>query len=145
MHKAFVTTRQLPADLLQLLTAAAAAETDSQHQHQTITSSQQPLGEAATSPPSDSSSQPVLLPPALAAPGRTSSSAPVLPSALPSRAPRAGILFGRESSGLTNEEVAMANKIVTIEADPVYPVLNLAQVGPAVGGWRLAGNWLAAG
>lgn len=131
-----MTTRQLPSDLLQLLTAAAAAEAEpqtQQHQHQ-HQHNQQLLTDAAPLSPPDSSSHPVLLPPAsAAAPGPTSSSAPLLLSALPIRAPRAGILFGRESSGLTNEEVAMANKIVTIEADPVYPVLNLAQVGPAVG------------
>ncbi|EFJ50013.1 hypothetical protein VOLCADRAFT_104150 [Volvox carteri f. nagariensis] len=43
------------------------------------------------------------------------------------RAPRAGVLFGREASGLTNEEVAAANKVLCIEAHPDYPVLNLAQ------------------
>ena len=39
-----------------------------------------------------------------------------------------GLMFGRESSGLTNGEVALASKILTIDADPSYPVLNLAQV-----------------
>ncbi|KAG2451886.1 hypothetical protein HYH02_003661 [Chlamydomonas schloesseri] len=48
-------------------------------------------------------------------------------AAAAARSPRAGLMFGRESSGLTNEEVALANKVLTIEANPVYPVLNLAQ------------------
>jgi tRNA/rRNA methyltransferase len=42
-------------------------------------------------------------------------------------AARVGIAFGRESSGLTNEEVALARKIVAVDADPEFPVLNLAQ------------------
>ncbi|GLC38724.1 hypothetical protein PLESTB_000594400 [Pleodorina starrii] len=57
-----------------------------------------------------------------------SASASAGPAAAPQRRPpRAGVLFGRESSGLTNEEVAAANKVLTIEADPAYPVLNLGQ------------------
>jgi hypothetical protein len=42
-------------------------------------------------------------------------------------APRVGIMFGRESSGLTNEEVAMAGKIVVVDSDPEFAVLNLGQ------------------
>ena len=41
--------------------------------------------------------------------------------------PKVALMFGRESSGLTNEEVSRANKIVTIDASPDYPVINLAQ------------------
>ena len=33
-----------------------------------------------------------------------------------------GIMFGRESSGLTNAEVARADRILTIDANPEYPV-----------------------
>jgi tRNA/rRNA methyltransferase len=40
---------------------------------------------------------------------------------------RAGILFGRERSGLTNEEVARANRIVTFPVNPGFASLNLAQ------------------
>ncbi|KAL6754295.1 Alpha/beta knot methyltransferase [Haematococcus lacustris] len=40
---------------------------------------------------------------------------------------RLGLMFGRESSGLTNEEVGLAHKVLTIDAHPGYPVLNLAQ------------------
>ena len=40
---------------------------------------------------------------------------------------RAGIMFGRERAGLKNEEVALANRIMTY---PVNPRLCLAQSGP---------------
>ena len=39
----------------------------------------------------------------------------------------AGILFGRERSGLTNEEVALANRTVTFPVNPGFASLNLAQ------------------
>lgn len=45
----------------------------------------------------------------------------------PSDAGRVGIMFGRESSGLTNAEVALASKVLTVDSDPSFPVLNLAQ------------------
>ncbi|MBP7189900.1 MAG: RNA methyltransferase [Rickettsiaceae bacterium] len=38
-----------------------------------------------------------------------------------------GIIFGRESTGLTNEEISIANKIITIDTDPGCASLNLAQ------------------
>lgn len=38
-----------------------------------------------------------------------------------------GVVFGRESKGLTNEECALCDHLVTIPAAPVYPSLNLAQ------------------
>lgn len=38
-----------------------------------------------------------------------------------------GILFGRESSGLSNDEISFANKIVTINTDPNFSSLNIAQ------------------
>jgi tRNA/rRNA methyltransferase len=40
---------------------------------------------------------------------------------------RCGILFGRERAGLTNEEVALANRIVTFPVNPGFASLNLAQ------------------
>ncbi len=40
---------------------------------------------------------------------------------------RAGIQFGRERWGLTNEEVARANRIVTFPVNPGFASLNLAQ------------------
>ncbi|MBN8982175.1 MAG: TrmJ/YjtD family RNA methyltransferase [Rhizobiales bacterium] len=39
----------------------------------------------------------------------------------------AAILFGRERWGLTNEEVALANRIVTYPVNPAFASLNLAQ------------------
>ncbi len=39
----------------------------------------------------------------------------------------AGILFGRERAGLTNEEVALANRTVTFPVNPGFASLNLAQ------------------
>jgi tRNA/rRNA methyltransferase len=38
-----------------------------------------------------------------------------------------GVLFGRERAGLTNEEVALANRIVTFPVNPGFASLNLAQ------------------
>jgi tRNA/rRNA methyltransferase len=43
------------------------------------------------------------------------------------RGGKAGILFGRERWGLTNEEVARANRIVTFPVNPGFASLNLAQ------------------
>ncbi len=40
---------------------------------------------------------------------------------------RSGILFGRERWGLTNEEVARANRIITFPVNPGFASLNLAQ------------------
>jgi tRNA/rRNA methyltransferase len=40
---------------------------------------------------------------------------------------KAAILFGRERWGLTNEEVALADRIVTFPVDPQFASLNLAQ------------------
>ncbi|MDQ8731810.1 TrmJ/YjtD family RNA methyltransferase [Bradyrhizobium sp. LHD-71] len=40
---------------------------------------------------------------------------------------RAAILFGRERWGLTNQEVALADRIVTFPVDPEFASLNLAQ------------------
>ena len=36
------------------------------------------------------------------------------------------IIFGKEDSGLTNDELELANKLIEIPANPEYPVLNLA-------------------
>jgi len=45
----------------------------------------------------------------------------------------AGILFGRERWGLTNEEVARANRIVTFPVNPGFASLNLAQAVLLIG------------
>jgi tRNA/rRNA methyltransferase len=43
------------------------------------------------------------------------------------RVERLAILFGRESTGLTREELRVADVLVTIPANPKYPVLNISQ------------------
>ncbi len=45
----------------------------------------------------------------------------------------AGILFGRERYGLQNEEVAMADRIITFPVNPGFASLNLAQAVLLVG------------
>lgn len=40
---------------------------------------------------------------------------------------RAGILFGRERTGLENEEVSLADAILSFPVDPAFASLNLAQ------------------
>lgn len=37
------------------------------------------------------------------------------------------LIFGRESTGLTREEIARADVLVTIPGNPEYPVLNISQ------------------
>jgi tRNA/rRNA methyltransferase len=44
-----------------------------------------------------------------------------------------GILFGRERWGLTNEEVGMANRIITFPVNPGFASLNLAQAVLLIG------------
>jgi tRNA (cytidine32/uridine32-2'-O)-methyltransferase len=43
-----------------------------------------------------------------------------------SNQPNIAILFGREDRGLTNEELACADYHIQIDANPAYPVLNVA-------------------
>jgi tRNA/rRNA methyltransferase len=45
---------------------------------------------------------------------------------LPPMGSKVGFLFGRESSGLSNDEITYANKIVTIDTEGQYSSLNLA-------------------
>lgn len=40
---------------------------------------------------------------------------------------RFGVLFGRERSGLTNEDVVMADTVLTVPLNPAFQSLNLAQ------------------
>jgi tRNA/rRNA methyltransferase len=48
-----------------------------------------------------------------------------------------GVLFGPERTGLSNEEVAIADKIITFPVNPAYASLNLAQAVLLVGyEWR---------
>jgi tRNA/rRNA methyltransferase len=46
---------------------------------------------------------------------------------------RTGILFGRERSGLTNHEVALANAVIEVPMNPEHTSLNLAQAVLIVG------------
>src|SRR5579859_7280689 len=46
---------------------------------------------------------------------------------------KAGILFGRERWGLTNDEVARANRIITFPVNPGFASLNLAQAVLLIG------------
>jgi tRNA/rRNA methyltransferase len=46
---------------------------------------------------------------------------------------KVGILFGRERSGLTNDEVSLADAVVTFQVSPAYASLNLAQAVLLVG------------
>ena len=43
------------------------------------------------------------------------------------RVSRLGVVFGRESTGLTREEIARTDFLLTIPASPSYPALNVAQ------------------
>jgi len=40
-----------------------------------------------------------------------------------------GILFGPESTGLTNEDISFANYLINIETNPEFSSLNIAQAG----------------
>jgi tRNA/rRNA methyltransferase len=43
------------------------------------------------------------------------------------RGSKIGIMFGRESTGLNNEEISLSNKIITIATNPTFSSLNIAQ------------------
>lgn len=50
---------------------------------------------------------------------------------------KVGVLFGPERAGLENEDVALANAIVTVPVNPEFPSLNLAQCALLMGyEWR---------
>lgn len=49
------------------------------------------------------------------------------------RGERSGVMFGPERSGLTNEDLGMAEAILTIPLNPAYASLNLAQAVLLVG------------
>jgi tRNA/rRNA methyltransferase len=51
-----------------------------------------------------------------------------------------GILFGRERTGLDNEEVSLADEILTLPVNPAFSSLNIAQAVLVVAyEWRLSG------
>ena len=45
---------------------------------------------------------------------------------------KTAILFGREGNGLTNEEVDSCDIVVSIPADPNYPIMNISHVGAII-------------
>ncbi len=54
---------------------------------------------------------------------------------------RCGVLFGRERIGLTNDEVVIADAILTVPLNPAFSSLNLAQAVLLVAWeWRRAGD-----
>jgi tRNA/rRNA methyltransferase len=54
---------------------------------------------------------------------------------------RTGVIFGKESKGLANDDVALADAIVTVPVNPAFGSLNLAQAVFAVAHeWFLAGS-----
>ena len=60
--------------------------------------------------------------------------------ALAAAGSRAGVMFGPERAGLTNEDLSLADEILTFPVDPGFPSLNLAQAVLLFGyEWRLAG------
>jgi tRNA/rRNA methyltransferase len=52
----------------------------------------------------------------------------------------AGVLFGRERTGLTNDDISYADEILTLPVDPNFGSLNIAQAVLIVAyEWRIAG------
>ncbi|MEK9722189.1 MAG: RNA methyltransferase [Rhodospirillaceae bacterium] len=49
------------------------------------------------------------------------------------RGVRSGVLFGKEAKGLKNDDVALANAILTVPLNPAFTSLNLAQAVFAIG------------
>jgi tRNA/rRNA methyltransferase len=49
------------------------------------------------------------------------------------RGARAGVLFGRERSGLENDDVALADAVLTVPLNPAFSSLNLSQAVLLVG------------
>ena len=43
-----------------------------------------------------------------------------------------GIIFGRESSGLTNEEISLCDFVVSIQSSKIYPVMNLSHAATII-------------
>jgi tRNA/rRNA methyltransferase len=61
--------------------------------------------------------------------------------ALAGQGARAGILFGRERWGLENDEIALADEILTLPVVPEFASLNIAQAVLVVAyEWRKAGH-----
>ena len=58
-----------------------------------------------------------------------------------SRRRKIAIVFGRESKGLSNRDLALCDWLVTIPAHPAYPSLNLAQAVMVVAFAIAVGSW----
>ena len=55
---------------------------------------------------------------------------------------RTAMLFGPEASGLNNDEVVLADVLVTAPLNPAYPSLNLAQAVLLMAWeWRMSAHW----
>src|SRR5690606_9560289 len=53
---------------------------------------------------------------------------------------RSGVMFGPERTGLTNEDLTLADEILTYPVDPGFASINLAQAVLLFGyEWRIAG------
>jgi tRNA/rRNA methyltransferase len=60
--------------------------------------------------------------------------------ALAAEGTRTGVMFGPERAGLNNEDLSLADEILTFPVDPGFPSINLAQAVLLFGyEWRLAG------
>ena len=58
------------------------------------------------------------------------------------RGARAGVLFGRERTGLENEEISLADRVLTFPVNPKFRSLNLSQAVLLVGYEWFRGNAL---
>ena len=77
----------------------------------------------------------------IAKPVRGPDEAAVTATRLGAGGTRTGYLFGRERWGLNNDEVALADEIVTLPVDPDFASLNIAQaVLVCAYEWRLKAN-----
>ena len=74
----------------------------------------------------------------------TPAAADIPPDKMHNGQSRAALLFGPEASGLDNDEVVLADVLVTASLNPVYPSLNLAQgVLLMAWEWRMADLYAA--
>ena len=59
---------------------------------------------------------------------------------------RAGVIFGPERSGLVNDDIALADCVLSVPLNPAFASLNLAQAVFVVGyEWLIAGSEVATG
>jgi len=65
-------------------------------------------------------------------PLRTTISSKKLPEIFGGRSGSVAILFGREGDGLTNQELSKCDFVVSIPANPSYPVLNVSHAAAII-------------